>query len=73
MSAHSDERRLTFPRALLHHDAVARLRRSAVDYDTPPPATTEPPVLCGPEKVRVECLAEAKALPRYQEMKRPES
>ncbi len=38
-----------------------------------PPAATERQVLRRPEEVRVECLAEAKAAPRYQEMKRPES
>ena len=38
-----------------------------------PPAATEPQLLSSPEEVRVECLAEAKAPPRYQEMKRPES
>jgi hypothetical protein len=38
-----------------------------------PPAATEPQVLSGPEEVRVECLAEVVAPPRYQEMKRPES
>ena len=37
------------------------------------PAATKSRALCSPEEIRVECLAEAKALPRYQEMKRPES
>jgi hypothetical protein len=49
-------------------------RRASYRECTRYPGGLTAQVLCGPEEVRVECLAEAIGPPpRYQETKRPES